>query len=83
MDKRHFWEYFADRKIFLGLKVRGSGSNIKKIPVGVDGNLGAAAGDETRLGTYAEAVKIADYTAISLWNTTSGDSNSWTDQQST
>lgn len=66
MDKRHFWEYFADRKIFLGFKVTGSGSNIKKIPVGVDGNLGAAAGDETRLGTYAEAVKIADYTAISL-----------------
>ena len=66
MDKRHFWEYFADRKIFLGFKVTGSGSNIKKIPVGVDGNLGAAAGNETRLGTYAEAVHIADYTAISL-----------------
>lgn len=66
MDKRHFWEYFADRKIFLGFKVTGSGSNIKKMPVGVDGNLGAAAGDATRLGTYAEAVKIADYTAISL-----------------
>ena len=66
MDKRHFWEYFADRKIFLGFKVTGTGSSIKKIPVGVDGNLGAAAGDDTRLGTYLEAAKVADYTAISL-----------------
>jgi hypothetical protein len=66
MEKRHFWEYFAERKIFLGFKVTGSGANIKKIPVGVDGAFGAAAGDETRLGTYAEAVRVADYTAISL-----------------
>jgi hypothetical protein len=66
MDKRHFWEYFADRKIFLGFKVTGSGAEIKKIPVGVDGVFGAAAGNETRLGTYIEAAKVADYTAISL-----------------
>jgi len=66
MDKRHFWEYFADRKIFLGFKVTGSGADIKKIPVGVDGSFGAAAGNQTRLGTYTEAAQIADYTAISL-----------------
>lgn len=61
-----FWEKFKDQKVFLAFKVTGSGSDIKKMPIGVDGNLGAAAGDMSRLGAFKDAQYISDYTAVSL-----------------
>jgi hypothetical protein len=61
-----FWERFSNQKVFLGFKVTGSGSDITKMPIGVDGKYGAAAGDLSRLGSYDEAARVADYTAISL-----------------
>lgn len=65
-NAERFWEKFSDQKVFLGFKVTGTGSEITKMPIGVDGKYGAAAGDLSRLGSYEEAARVADYAAISL-----------------
>lgn len=65
-DGVYFWESFKDQRVFLGFRITGSGTDIKKIPVGVDGQYGAAAGDIKRLGTYDQAIKVGNYAAVSL-----------------
>ena len=63
---QYFWERFQNEKRFLGFKVTKIGDQLKKQPIGVDGQLGAAIGDDSRLGTYEEAARISDYVAFSL-----------------
>ena len=63
---QYFWERFQNEKRFLGFKVTKVGDQLKKQPIGVDGKLGAAIGDDSRLGTYEEAARISDYVAFSL-----------------
>ena len=42
---QYFWERFQNEKRFLGFKVTKIGDQLKKQPIGVDGQLGAAIGD--------------------------------------